>query len=58
VLLELTVEVVPLLRNLLAGKELSSELELKVQRKRSSSALAGLALTVQLMDAISPCATP
>ena len=49
-------EVVPSLLNLLSGRLLSSELELKVQLKLRSS--AGFAATVQLMEAISPWATP
>ena len=40
----------------LSGSVLSSELELKVHVK--ASPVAGLALTEQLMEAISPCATP
>ncbi len=52
----LTVDVVPSLLNLFSGRLLSSELELKVQLKLSSS--SGLAETLQLMEAISPWATP
>lgn len=51
-----TCEVDPTVLNRLSGSVLSSELELKVQVKARPA--AGLALTEQLMEAISPCATP
>lgn len=52
----ITCEVGPVVRNLDSGNVLSSELELKVQWNWSWS--SGFERTVQLIDAISPWATP
>ena len=51
-----TCDVDPVLLNRFSGSVLSSELELNVHVKASPA--AGLAFTEQLMEAISPCATP
>ena len=54
--LKLTCEVGPWEVYRDSGRVFNSALELKVHRKRIP--LVGLALTLQLMEAISPCATP
>ena len=56
VVLKLTCEVGPWEVYRDSGRVFNSALELKVHRKRIP--LVGLALTLQLMEAISPCATP